>query len=57
MKLKHLLSLMFEEKGPILVEFDIEPDICLPLVAPGKKLDDMITAYEDVLPMEGLAPS
>ena len=48
---------MFEEKGPILVEFDIEPDICLPLVAPGKKLDDMITAYEDVLPMEGLAPS
>jgi len=28
--------------GPILCEFNIKKDICLPLVGPGKALDDMI---------------
>jgi acetolactate synthase I/II/III large subunit len=51
------VELMFETNKPILVEFTIEPDICLPLVAPGKNLDEMITDYSKVLPMEGLAPS
>jgi acetolactate synthase-1/2/3 large subunit len=31
-----------EFDGPILCEFKVEPDICLPLVGPGKALDDMI---------------
>lgn len=30
------------DKGPILCEFKIERDICLPLVGPGCALDDMI---------------
>lgn len=28
-------------KGPVLVDFRVVPDICLPMVAPGKALDDM----------------
>jgi acetolactate synthase-1/2/3 large subunit len=28
-------------KGPVLVEFMVKPDICLPMVAPGKALDEM----------------
>ena len=40
------LSLKVEEfinyDGPILCEFKIKKDICLPLVGPGKALDDMI---------------
>jgi len=55
--IKSSVELMLETKGPVLVEFKIEPDICLPLVAPGKNLDEMITDYSDVLPMEGIAPS
>uniref|UniRef100_A0A6C0ELG6 acetolactate synthase n=1 Tax=viral metagenome TaxID=1070528 RepID=A0A6C0ELG6_9ZZZZ len=32
--------------GPIVCEYVIEPEICLPLVGPGKALDDMIM-YDD----------
>ena len=28
--------------GPALCEYVVEPEICLPLVGPGKALDDMI---------------
>ena len=28
-------------KGPVLVDFGVVPDICLPMVAPGKGLDEM----------------
>merc|ERR1712100_865930 len=28
--------------GPMLVDFKVVPDICLPMVAPGKGLDEMI---------------
>ena len=54
------IELMYQTDKPILVEFVIEPDICLPLVAPGKNLDDMITDYSGLSKggqMEGLAPS
>ncbi|VVU95742.1 Thiamine pyrophosphate enzyme, N-terminal TPP binding domain [seawater metagenome] len=51
------IELMFETNQPILVDFNIEPDTCLPLVAPGKNLDEMITDYSEIVPMEGLAPS
>jgi len=55
--------------GPMLVDFKVVPDICLPMVAPGKALDEMIllqdresvfgTSEEDLGSMrfEGLAPS
>jgi len=46
--------------GPILCEFKIEKGICLPLVGPGKALDDMILPenYETkIKETSGLAPS
>jgi acetolactate synthase-1/2/3 large subunit len=55
--------------GPMLVDFHVVPDICLPMVAPGKGLDEMLllsdremvfgTSEEELgnLKFEGLAPS
>jgi acetolactate synthase I/II/III large subunit len=44
--------------GPILCEFKIERSMCLPLVAPGKALDEMILEDNEELKIEeGLAPS
>ena len=46
--------------GPILCEFDIKRDICLPLVGPGKALDDMVLdeSYNDSpIKLSGMAPS
>lgn len=46
--------------GPILCEFKIEKGICLPLVGPGKALDDMILPenYETKIKIiNGMAPS
>jgi len=55
--------------GPMLVDFKVVPDICLPMVAPGKALDEMIllqdresvfgTSEEELgnMKFEGLAPS
>ncbi len=51
-------------KGPILMDFRTVPDICLPMVAPGKGLDEMfmpgeidINAVGSAPKMEGDAPS
>jgi acetolactate synthase I/II/III large subunit len=46
-----------EYPGPILCEFNIERDICLPLVAPGKALNEMILNEEFSNKMSGEAPS
>ena len=35
-------------EGPILVEYKVKPDICLPLVSPGKALSDMIIDINDI---------
>jgi len=48
--------------GPVLVDFRVVPDICLPMVAPGKGLDEMflpgsITLGSEAPKMEGEAPS
>ena len=43
--------------GPVLVDFRVEPDFCLPLVPPGNGIDEMIIDRKDLKPMEGLAPS
>jgi len=49
--------------GPVLVDFKCVPDICLPMVAPGKGLDEMflpgtLSIDDSVTPkMEGEAPS
>ena len=43
-------------KGPILCEIKTVPDYCLPLVAPGKALDDMILLDDTITSLEGEAP-
>ena len=37
--------------GPALVEFVVQPDICTPLVSPGKGLDNMILHDSVVAPV------
>jgi acetolactate synthase-1/2/3 large subunit len=40
--LRQNLELMLSQKGPVLLEVKVEGDVCLPLVGPGKALDEMI---------------
>jgi len=45
-------------KGPILCDMQVVSDLCLPLVAPGKALDDMILLNDRmVINKDSLAPS
>lgn len=37
------IEMALQQKGPVLVEFTVESDVCFPLVGPGKALDDMLT--------------
>ena len=58
--LEEILDNFLNYHGPILCEFKIEKGICLPLVGPGKALDDMILPenYDTKIKiMDGMAPS
>ena len=61
--LPEVIDKFVNAKGPVLVDFRVVPDICLPMVAPGKGLDEMflpgqLSLESEVQPkMEGLAPS
>ena len=44
-------------RGPILMECKVEPDVCLPLVAPGAGLDEMILFDNDFKMLKGECPS
>lgn len=41
-ELKDVIKYAINYKGPILCDFKVEGDLCLPLVAPGKAIDEMI---------------
>jgi len=64
-ELPDVIDKFVNAKGPVLVDFRVVPDICLPMVAPGKGLDEMflpgtLTLDNDAAQdpkMEGLAPS
>ena len=64
-ELPDIIDKFVNAKGPILIDFRVVPDICLPMVAPGKGLDEMFMPGEITLDadaahdpkMEGLAPS
>lgn len=43
--------------GPILLECKVEPDICLPLVAPNAGLDEMILFDEEYKILKGECPN
>lgn len=58
--LENTIEKFINYDGPILCEFSIKKDICLPLVGPGKALDEMILE-DDVddknIKLSGMAPS
>lgn len=68
-ELPQVIEKWLTHDGPMLVDFKVVPDICLPMVAPGKALDEMImledrdaifgTSDEELgtMKFEGLAPS
>ena len=43
-----LVKDFLEYDEPIIGVFNIEPEMCYPLVAPGKSLDDMILNENDI---------
>ena len=55
--LKEKISEFINYDGPILCEFLVEKDICLPLVAPGKALDEMLLPDDNIINLKGEAPS
>lgn len=61
LKLEEQIEYFLKHSGPILMEFKVERDICLPLVKPGCALDDMILPSEGEIQIDedsgGLVPS
>ena len=57
--LHDVVKYVLDYKGPILCNAKVETDLCLPLVAPGKALNDMITidSYHKNTKLTGMAPS
>ena len=58
--LKNTINEFINYKGPVLCEFKTKKDICLPLVGPGKALDDMIledNIEDQNIKLSGMAPS
>jgi len=56
-QLKETIKRFINYEGPVLCEFQIEQDMCLPLVSPGCGLDEMILPGQKVICNTGLAPS
>ena len=57
--LEEVVKYFIDYPSSILCEFKIEQGICLPLVGPGKALDDMILPenYNKNIKMDGIVPS
>jgi acetolactate synthase-1/2/3 large subunit len=57
--LHDVVKYVLDYKGPILCNAKVETDLCLPLVAPGKALNEMITidSYHQNTKLTGMAPS
>ena len=55
------ITRLVNTRGPVLADFRVLPDLCLPMVAPGKALHDMFLPgsmeLDTAEQMEGLAPS
>ena len=55
--LPHKIDEFLSYDGPIIANFIVEPDICLPLVPPGKNLDEMILTNPKDVQLTGIAPN
>ena len=53
----YMNTFMDYNDGPILLECKVEPDVCLPLVAPGSGLDEMILFDNNLKILNGECPS
>lgn len=56
-ELKNKIAYALNYNGPILCNVIVESDLCLPLVAPGKALDDMILLNTQEIKLSGLSPN
>jgi acetolactate synthase-1/2/3 large subunit len=59
LELENVVNYVLKYNGPILCNAIVESDLCLPLVAPGKALDEMILLNKnnDNIKVSGLCPS
>ena len=55
--LEECIDLFKKAQGPILLECKVKPDVCLPLVAPGKALDEMLLYNDEFQMLQGECPS
>lgn len=57
--LPDIMTKFINSKNPILCEFKVQGDICLPLVSPGKALDEMIlfNEYKNNIKIKGEVPN
>ena len=46
--LENKIDQFIKTEGPVLAEFKVVPDLCLPLVSPGKSLNDMILLNDNL---------
>ena len=56
-ELDNIFDVIVDYNKPVLVDFKVTPDICLPLVPPGNSLSSMILKLDDIKSMNGTVPS
>lgn len=56
-ELKNKIEYVLKYDGPILCNVIVKSDLCLPLVAPGKALDDMILLNDNNIKLTGESPN
>ena len=56
-ELKEKIKYVLNYKGPILCNVIVNSELCLPLVAPGKALNDMILLNSDDIKLTGESPN
>ena len=58
-ELNNIFDIIINYNKPVLIDFNVVPDICLPLIPPGNKLDDMILEEKNYknIDKKGVVPS
>ena len=57
LELDNIFDVIIDYDKPVLVDFKVKPDICLPLVPPGNSLSSMILEYKEEDNLSGIVPS
>ena len=56
-ELDNIFEHIIDTDKPVLIDFKVTPDICLPLVPPGNSLSSMILKLDEEKSMKGIVPS